>query len=29
LYLSDRGRDITIIDNLSRRKIDIDLEVSR
>ena len=27
LYLSDRGHDITIIDNLSRRKIDIDLEV--
>jgi UDP-sulfoquinovose synthase len=28
LYLSDRGHDITILDNLSRRKIDIDLEVS-
>jgi UDP-sulfoquinovose synthase len=27
LYLSDRGHDITIIDNLSRRKIDIELEV--
>jgi UDP-sulfoquinovose synthase len=27
LYLSDRGHDITIIDNLSRRKIDVDLEV--
>jgi UDP-sulfoquinovose synthase len=27
LYLSDRGHDITIIDNLSRRKIDTDLEV--
>jgi len=27
LYLSDRGHEITIIDNLSRRKIDIDLEV--
>jgi len=27
LYLSDRGHDITILDNLSRRKIDIDLEV--
>jgi UDP-sulfoquinovose synthase len=27
LYLSDRGHDVTIIDNLSRRKIDIDLEV--
>jgi UDP-sulfoquinovose synthase len=27
LYLSDRGHDITIADNLSRRKIDIDLEV--
>jgi UDP-sulfoquinovose synthase len=25
LYLSDRGHDITIADNLSRRKIDIDL----
>ena len=27
LYLSDRGHDVTIMDNLSRRKIDIDLEV--
>ena len=27
LYLSDRGHEVTIIDNLSRRKIDIDLEV--
>jgi UDP-sulfoquinovose synthase len=27
LYLSDRGHDITIADNLSRRKIDIELEV--
>jgi UDP-sulfoquinovose synthase len=27
LYLSDRGHDVTIVDNLSRRKIDIDLEV--
>ena len=27
LYLSDRGHDITVVDNLSRRKIDIDLEV--
>ncbi len=27
LYLSDRGHDITILDNLSRRKIDIELEV--
>jgi UDP-sulfoquinovose synthase len=27
LYLSERGHDITIIDNLSRRKIDIELEV--
>jgi len=27
LYLSDRGHDITIVDNLSRRKIDVDLEV--
>ncbi len=26
-YLSDRGHDVTIVDNLSRRKIDIDLEV--
>ena len=25
--MSDRGHDITILDNLSRRKIDIDLEV--
>jgi UDP-sulfoquinovose synthase len=27
LYLSDRGHEITILDNLSRRKIDVDLEV--
>ncbi len=27
LYLSDRGHEITIVDNLSRRKIDIELEV--
>src|SRR5215472_2375857 len=27
LYLSDRGHDVTILDNLSRRKIDVDLEV--
>jgi UDP-sulfoquinovose synthase len=27
LYLSDQGHDITIADNLSRRKIDIELEV--
>jgi UDP-sulfoquinovose synthase len=27
LYLSDNGHDITIADNLSRRKIDIELEV--
>jgi UDP-sulfoquinovose synthase len=27
LYLSDRGHDVTIIDNLSRRMIDINLEV--
>jgi UDP-sulfoquinovose synthase len=27
LYLSDRGHDVTILDNLSRRKIDIELEV--
>ena len=27
LYLSKNGHDITIVDNLSRRKIDIDLEV--
>jgi UDP-sulfoquinovose synthase len=27
LYLSDRGHDITIVDNLSRRKIDVELEV--
>ncbi len=27
LYLSDGGHDVTILDNLSRRKIDIDLEV--
>ena len=27
LYLSDRGHDVTIVDNLSRRGIDIELEV--
>src|ERR1700749_722998 len=27
LYLSDSGHDVTILDNLSRRKIDIELEV--
>ena len=27
LYLSDRGYDVTIADNLSRRKIDVELEV--
>ncbi|HEY1701099.1 MAG TPA: NAD-dependent epimerase/dehydratase family protein [Trebonia sp.] len=27
LYLSDKGHDVTILDNLSRRKIDVDLEV--
>jgi UDP-sulfoquinovose synthase len=27
LYLSERGHDVTILDNLSRRKIDIELEV--
>jgi UDP-sulfoquinovose synthase len=27
LYLSGRGYDVTILDNLSRRKIDVDLEV--
>jgi UDP-sulfoquinovose synthase len=27
LYLSERGHDVTIVDNLSRRKIDVDLEV--
>jgi UDP-sulfoquinovose synthase len=27
LYLSDRGHDITVVDNLSRRKIDVELEV--
>ncbi|MEP7025175.1 MAG: NAD-dependent epimerase/dehydratase family protein [Actinomycetota bacterium] len=27
LYLSDRGHDITVLDNLSRRKIDVELEV--
>jgi hypothetical protein len=25
LYLSDRGHDVMIVDNLSRRKIDLDL----
>ena len=28
LYLSNQGHEVTIIDNLSRRKIDLDLEVS-
>jgi UDP-sulfoquinovose synthase len=28
LYLSARGHDVTILDNLSRRKIDIELEVA-
>jgi UDP-sulfoquinovose synthase len=27
LYLSDRGHNVTIVDNLSRRKIDVDMEV--
>ena len=27
LYLSNRGHDVTIVDNLSRRKIDVELEV--
>jgi len=27
LYLSDQGHDITIVDNLSRRNIDVELEV--
>src|SRR5438045_9284461 len=27
LYLSDNGHDVTILDNLSRRKVDIELEV--
>jgi UDP-sulfoquinovose synthase len=27
LHLSDLGHDVTIVDNLSRRKIDVDLEV--
>jgi UDP-sulfoquinovose synthase len=27
LYLSARGHDVTIVDNLSRRKIDVELEV--
>jgi UDP-sulfoquinovose synthase len=27
LYLSDRGHDVTVVDNLSRRKIDVELEV--
>src|SRR6478672_12069230 len=27
LYLSDRGHEVTIVDNLSRRKIDVELEV--
>src|SRR5579863_123251 len=27
LYLSDRGHEITVIDNLSRRKIDVEMEV--
>ena len=28
LHLSNRGHDVVIVDNLSRRKIDVDLEVS-
>jgi len=28
LYLSDNGYDITIVDNLSRRKIDVELETN-
>src|ERR1019366_5246951 len=27
LHLSDHGHDVTIVDNLSRRKIDVELEV--
>src|SRR6202142_2927067 len=27
LHLSDLGHEVTIVDNLSRRKIDVDLEV--
>ena len=27
LYLSNRGHDVVIVDNLSRRKIDVELEV--
>ena len=27
LYLSDRGHEVIIVDNLSRRKIDVDMEV--
>ena len=27
LYLSNRGHDVTIVDNLSRREIDLELEV--
>ncbi|MDH6108450.1 UDP-sulfoquinovose synthase [Kitasatospora sp. MAP12-15] len=27
LYLSDRGHDVTVVDNLSRRAIDLELEV--
>src|SRR6476619_3863845 len=27
LYLSNRGHDVIVVDNLSRRKIDIELEV--
>ena len=27
LYLSDRGHDVIILDNLSRRKIDVELEI--
>jgi len=27
LHLSDAGHDVTIVDNLSRREIDIELEV--
>lgn len=27
LYLSQQGHDVTIVDNMSRREIDIELEV--
>ena len=29
LYLSDRGHEVTIIDNLSRRKIDVEIPKAR